>query len=56
MFNCKKKNIKVTHIFQHNHWKGVVNTLLLVALKYVHKKRKNTLFLLQTQAIPFQLG
>jgi hypothetical protein len=42
------KQINVTLIFQHNHRKVLVNTLLLVALKYVHMKRKTTLFIANT--------
>ena len=47
MLNCENKSI--TYIFQHNHRKALVNTLILVALKYVHKKRKNALFIANTR-------
>ena len=46
MLNCEKYNIP--HIFQHNHQKAFVNTLLLVTLKYVHKKRKIPFFISNT--------
>ena len=38
------KQINVTHIVQHNHQKAFVNTFLLVALKYIHKKIKKIPF------------
>ena len=53
MVTCEYKSMSQI-FFKHIHQKSLVNTLLLAALKYDHKKRKNSL--LQTQAIPFHFS
>jgi len=47
--------ITVKHIFRHNHQKALVKTLLWVALKYDHTKKKKYFFIANTIDSGFNL-
>ena len=47
--------INVTHIFWHNHWRAIVRTLLLVALKFDHELIKLFLFYHKHNRVNFTL-